>query len=237
VKRHFKPILLAVLIGGMLLAVALLPLGDWLAAGIAWIETHRTLAWLVYVTAYILATILVIPGSILTLAAGFVFGLPLGLVLVSAGSVAGAAAAFLIGRFLARDWVAQRTQKIPSFSALDRATRHEGFVIVLLARLSPLFPFNLLNYGLALTAVRFRDYLLASWIGMLPGTVLYVYLGTAAKDLAQLTSGNIEGGIAGRVLLIAGLAATVVLTVLITRKATQTLAQHLERELDPGTEG
>src|SRR5690606_8718943 len=144
------------------------------------------LSWLAFIATYIVAAVLVVPGSVLTLGAGFVFGLPLGIVLVSVGSVLGAAAAFLVGRFFARDWVADRVARLPRFRALDSATRHDGFVIVCLARLSPLFPFNLLNYGLGLTGVRFRDYFFATWIGMLPATTLYVYVGTLAKDLTDL---------------------------------------------------
>ncbi len=229
-REQVKPISLAVMVVGMLVAVVLLPVAAWLTLGITWVETHPTLAWIAYVATYIVATVLVIPASILTLAAGFVFGLPLGVVLVSIGSVLGASAAFLVGRFFARDWVAKRIASLPRFRALDQATRHEGFVIVFLTRLSPLFPFNLINYGLALTSVRFKDYFLASWIGMLPATILYVYIGSVAKDLTELTSGGVQGGVVGRVLLFVGLAATVLLTIIITRKATRTLAQHLERE-------
>ncbi len=229
-REQVKPISLAVMVVSMLVAVVLLPVAAWLTLGITWVETHPTLAWIAYVATYIVATVLVIPASILTLAAGFVFGLPLGVVLVSIGSVLGASAAFLVGRFFARDWVAKRIASLPRFRALDQATRHEGFVIVFLTRLSPLFPFNLINYGLALTSVRFRDYFLASWIGMLPATILYVYIGSVAKDLTELTSGGVQGGVVGRVLLFVGLAATVLLTIIITRKATRTLARHLERE-------
>ena len=229
-RQQVKPISLAVMVVGMLVAVVLLPVAEWLTLGITWVETHPTLAWIAYVATYIVATVLVIPASILTLAAGFVFGLPLGVVLVSIGSVLGASAAFLVGRFLAREWVATRIAGWPRFRALDHATRDDGFVIVLLTRLSPLAPYNLINYGLALTSVRFRDYFLASWIGMLPVTILYVYIGSVAKDLTELTSGDVQGGRAGSVLLFVGLAATVLLTIVITRKATRTLSQYLERE-------
>jgi uncharacterized membrane protein YdjX (TVP38/TMEM64 family) len=218
------------MVAGMLLAVALLPVAEWLALGVDWIQSHRTLAWIVFVVSYIVATVFVVPAFILTLAAGFVFGLPIGVVLVSTGSVLGASAAFLVGRFFARDWVAARIANLPRFQALDQATRHEGFLIVFLTRLSPLFPFNLINYGLALTSVHFRDYFFASWIGMLPVTILYVYIGSAAKDLAELTSGDVQGGTAGQILLFIGLAATLVLTIIITRKATSTLSQHLAAE-------
>jgi uncharacterized membrane protein YdjX (TVP38/TMEM64 family) len=231
-RQQAKPIGLAVMIVSMLVAVLLLPVTEWLTLGIAWIETHPTLAWIAYVATYIVATVLVIPASILTLAAGFVFGLPLGVVLVSIGSVLGASAAFLVGRFFVREWVVKRIAGWPRFRALDRATRHDGFVIVLLTRLSPLVPFNLINYGLALTSVRFRDYFLASWIGMLPVTLVYVYIGSVAKALTQLTSGGAQSGMAGHVLLFVGLTATVLLMIIITRKATRTLSQHLEREPD-----
>lgn len=232
--KHLKPLILAGALLSLLTIVALSPVAEWLTAGVAWIRTHPRAAEIAFVGAYILASVLVVPGSILTLAAGFVFGLVMGVVLVSAGSVLGAAAAFLVGRFFARDWVAQRVQRLPRFRALDAATRHDGFLIVLLARLSPLFPFNLLNYALGLTAVKFRDYFIATWIGMLPATILYVYVGTLAKDLTDLTAGNLERGPWQLVLLAAGLVATIVLTVLITRKASRTLAAHLENEARHG---
>jgi uncharacterized membrane protein YdjX (TVP38/TMEM64 family) len=227
-KRGPKALLFAVILVVLAAAVALLPVREWLILGISWIDAHRTQAWIAYVLAYVVATVLLMPGSILTVPAGFVFGLPLGVVLVSAGSVLGAACAFGVGRFFAREWVAARVARLPRFKALDRATRNQGFVIVLLARLSPLFPFNLLNYGLGVTGVRFRDYILASWIGMLPGTVLYVYLGTLAQDLTQLTTGQVEGGWPGRALFVAGFVATLILTVLVTRKATRALGTHLQ---------
>lgn len=226
---RLKSLFLVLLLAALLAAGAVLPLPDGLSAAVDWIDGRGALAWAVYVLAYIVATVLLVPGSVLTLAAGFLFGLPLGVALVSAGSVLGAASAFLVGRFFARDWVAERTRPKPSFRALDKAIAGAGFTVVLLARLSPLFPFNLLNYGLGLSAVRFRDYVLASWIGMLPATVVYVYIGTLAKDLAQLSIGQFDAGWASRGLLIAGFVATVVLVVLIARKASQALARHLQR--------
>jgi uncharacterized membrane protein YdjX (TVP38/TMEM64 family) len=226
-KNSVRALILGGLIALLATLVWLAPVGEWLTSGVAWIQGHGRLAWGVFIGVYIIATVAVVPGTILTLAAGLLFGLPLGVALVSAGSVLGAAAAFLVGRFLAREWIAQRVASRPSFRALDAATRHEGFLIVLLARLSPLFPFNLLNYGLGLTAVRFRDYFFASWIGMLPATIVYVYLGSLAANIAELASGEIEGGLATQTLLIAGFVATVLLTVLITRKATGVLRAHL----------
>ncbi len=227
---RLRLVALLALVAAVVAVVVWLPIAEWLAVGVAWVDAHPTWAWPVYVVSYVLATVLALPGSVLTLAAGFVFGLPLGVALTSIASVTGATCAFLVGRYIARDWVQQRIATNKTVAALDAATRHEGFVIVFLARLSPAFPFNVLNYGLALTAVRLRDFVLASWIGMLPGTVLYVYLGAAAGDLRQLLSGDVDSGLAGRVLLIGGLIATAVLTAVITRKATRALARHLETE-------
>ena len=226
-KRH-RAALLAVALAALASAAALLPVREWFTAAVAWTGDHGTIAWLAFLATYVVATVLVVPGSILTLAGGFLFGLPLGVALVSAGSVLGAAAAFLIGRFLARDWVAERIESLPRFHALDIATRRDGFMIVLLARLSPLFPFNLLNYGLGLTGVPFRDYVLASWLGMLPITVLYVYVGSLAKNLTELTRGELGNGRLTVALLAVGLVATAVLTVLVTRRANQTLRTLLE---------
>jgi len=223
-------IVLVALVATIVASVLYLPITAWLQAGVDWISTHPRLSWPAYLGAYVLATVLALPGSVLTLAAGFAFGLPVGVALTSAASVAGACCAFLVGRYLARAWVYSKLEAYPTFKALDAATRHEGFVIVLLARLSPAFPFNMLNYGLALTAVRFRDYALASWIGMFPGTVLYIYIGAAAGDLSQLLAGDVDSGLAGRVLLFGGLIATVILTMVITRKAGQALNRHLKSD-------
>ena len=223
-----KPLLLALLIAAMLAAATLLPVREWLTLALIWSESHRYFAWFLFIAVYLVATVLVVPGTILTLAAGFAFGLPMGAVLVSAGSLAGAGAAFLVGRFFARDWVAGRISRWRTFDALDKAAGDEGFVIVLLSRLSPLFPFNLLNYAFGLTAVRFWDYVLASWIGMAPAIVLYVYIGSAARSVTELAQGKFEAGTGGAVLLATGLVATLILTIFITRKATTTLARHVE---------
>ncbi len=227
-SRHLKPLSLVIALAALATAVYVLPVGDLLTTALEWIESNRTVAWAVYILGYIVATVLLIPGSIITVAAGFIFGLPLGVAVVSAGSVLGATAAFLLGRSLVRAWVEERIRHLPRFGALDNATRTSGFSVVLLARLSPLFPFNLLNYGLGLTGVSLRDFFFASWIGMLPGTILYVYIGTLANDLAFIATGDFDAGPAGTVLLSAGLIATAVLTILLTRKATRLLNTRLE---------
>ncbi len=216
----------AVVLALLAIAAFALPISEWLTALIEWIGANKGISWLVFIFVYIFATVLLLPGSLLTLSAGFLFGLPLGFVLVSAGSVIGACCAFLLGRYFARDWVAQKIAGNAKFNALDNAVRDKGFVIVLLTRLSPVFPFNLLNYALGITGVKFRSYALASWLGMIPGTVLFVYLGSAAQNLAEIFSGEAASG--NNWLLYVGLVATLILTVLITRFATQALNTELE---------
>jgi uncharacterized membrane protein YdjX (TVP38/TMEM64 family) len=167
--------------------------------------------------------VLFVPGSLLTLGAGFVFGVAKGTVIVSVGSTAGAAAAFIVARSLAHDWVARRIARRPTLSAIGRAVETEGFKIVLLTRLSPVFPFNLLNYAYGLTSVPFSTYVLASWIGMLPGTIMYVYLGSAANSLAALVSGEAPRSASQQALFVLGLAATVAVVLIVTRRARRAL--------------
>jgi uncharacterized membrane protein YdjX (TVP38/TMEM64 family) len=176
-----------------------------------------------FVLGYVLACVAFVPGAVLTLAAGALFGLVRGTVYVFGGAVLGSTAAFLVARHLARKAVARRLARDPRFAAIDRAVAHEGLKIVLLLRLSPVFPFNLLNYALGLTSVTLRDYVFAS-VGMIPGTVLYVYYGTALGSLARIAAGERpEYGRGGVALLAAGLVATVLVTWLITRLARRAL--------------
>jgi uncharacterized membrane protein YdjX (TVP38/TMEM64 family) len=204
-------------------AVAFLPVKDVLIGILDWTRAMGLGGAAVFVLVYAAACVLFLPGSLLTLGAGFAFGLVGGTLAAIAGSLLGCSAAFLLGRTVLRRWVESRSRAHPRFRALDEAVGKEGFKIVLLSRLSPVFPFNLLNYAFGVTRVGFRDYFLASWIGMFPGTLLYVYLGAAAKDLTALAAGRIEGGTARHVLLAVGLAATVAVTLLITRIARRTL--------------
>lgn len=178
-----------------------------------------------YVVFYILACVLFLPGSVLTVGAGVLFGLLPGVLLTLAGATLGATGAFLVGRYLAREWVERRLEGAPKFKALDRAVAAEGFKIVFLARLSPVIPFNLLNYGLGLTQVRLKDYFFASLFGIIPGTTLYVYLGSLARDLATAGSGARSRSPAVWALDILGFAATVAVVVYVTRLAARALGR------------
>jgi uncharacterized membrane protein YdjX (TVP38/TMEM64 family) len=209
-------------VAAVIAALVFLPVKQYLADFAGWV---RGLGWwgpFVFGAVYAAAA-LAFPGSVLTLGAGFAFGVVLGTVVVSLSSVTTASVAFWLGRTLARGWVEGRVAANPKFRALDQAVAENGFKIVLLTRLSPAFPFTVLNYAYGLTKVRFRDYFLASWVGMLPGTVLYVYLGTAIHDVADLAAGGGERTPGQKALFWAGLAVTAVVTVLVTRIARDAL--------------
>jgi len=179
-----------------------------------------------FVVLYVAATVLFLPGSVLTLGAGVVFGLGKGAVIVSLSATLGATAAFLVGRYLARGWVARKIGGNEKFNAIDEAVAREGWKIVGLTRLSPVFPFNLLNYAFGLTRVSLRDYVLASWIGMMPGTVMYVYLGSLAGDLAGAGRGQTASTRAEWALYAVGLLATIAVTVYVTRVARRALQKR-----------
>ncbi len=186
----------------------------------------------VFILAYVVSTVALLPGSILTLAAGFVYGPVWGLAIASPASVAGATCAFLLGRTLLRNWAEEKVGGSARAQAIDAAIEREGFKLVLLLRLSPLFPFNLLNYALSLTRVRTGTYVLASFLGMLPGTAMYVYLGSLAPAAAELSSASRGGGATRTTLYVVGLLATVAVVVIGTRAARRALDTELE-----GSEG
>lgn len=219
---------LAIVLVGLVIAAFTLPIVDWLAAFFAWVQANPAIAWAVFIVFYVSAVVLMLPGSILTLGAGYLFGLGYGFVIVSFASTVGATCAFLVGRFFAREWVAGKLSAMPRFSALDRAVGARGALVVLLTRLSPAFPFTLLNYALGLTQVPLKTYVLVSWLGMMPGTLLYVYLGSIAQNVTAVFSGELAASPVGNTLLYVGLAATLALTVLITRFASGALDQHLD---------
>ena len=188
-----------------------------------WVNGLGVWGPIVFILGYAAGVVAFVPASILTLAAGAIFGIGLGVLYVFIAAVLGSAAAFLISRYLARGAIERRLTGNARFAAIDRAVGAQGRRIVFLLRLSPVFPFTLLNYALGLTRVRFADYLIAS-VGMLPGTLLYVYYGKLAGDVAALAGGApVQKGAGYYAVLILGLVATVVVTVLVTRTARNAL--------------
>ncbi len=170
---------------------------------------ERLLTWQLppgfYVATYVGATVLALPGTALTLAAGAWFGVGAGSVWTWLGATLGAFAAFAVARWLAADWVQQwlhrRGDRLASFS---QNLTTKGFWLVLSVRLAPVFPFNLTNYALGLTPVAVRDYLLATAIGIVPGTVVYTWLGAAGRSAL---TGGARGSLVGALLALAALSA------------------------------
>jgi uncharacterized membrane protein YdjX (TVP38/TMEM64 family) len=197
--------------------------GGYLYGFAAWLQGLGAWGPIAFIAGYVAATLAFAPGSILTLAAGALFGIGPGVMYVFIAAVLGSSGAFLVSRYLARPAIERRIAGDPRFAAIDRAIGTSGLKIVLLLRLSPVFPFNLLNYALGLTQVRFVDYLVAS-IGMLPGTLLYVYYGKLAGDVAALAGGvKTQRDAGSTIVLVLGLLATVVVTTLVTRTARRAL--------------
>ncbi len=203
-------------------------LGGYIPAFAQWVDGLGVWGPVVFILGYAAATVAFIPGSLLTLAAGAIFGLAEGSIIVFIGATLGASLAFLVARYLARGAVERRIADNPKFAAIDGAVAKEGFKIVALLRLAPVFPFNLMNYGLGLTKVRFWHYVAAS-IGMIPGTFLYVYYGKALGSLAAVAGGaEVERGLAGWITFGVGLLAAVAVAVYVGRIAKRALEQEVE---------
>ncbi len=209
-------------------AIGLLPYADWASHLAERARQAGAIGVLVFFVVYVISTVALLPGSILTLAIGFAYGPVWGLAIASPASVAAATCAFLLGRTLLRGWAERRVANAARIQAIDTAITREGFKLVALLRLSPLFPFSLLNYALSLTRVRLGTYVLASFIGMLPGTALYVYLGSLAPAAAELSSAARSGGTLRIVIYTVGLVATVAAVVIGTRAARRAIETNVE---------
>ncbi len=226
-RGHGKTI--GLLVGMVVVVAVVLTLGKQAAGYLPqfaeWVKSLGFWGPVAFIVGYAVATVAFVPGSVLTLAAGAIFGLWQGTGFVFIGATLGATLAFLVSRYGARDWVEKRIRGHQRFEAIDRAVGKDGLKVVTLLRLSPVFPFNLLNYALGLTRVRLGHYV-AACLGMLPGTFLYVYYGFTAGSLAQAVSD--DGSARGAefwVFVGAGLLATVIVTVFVTRRARRALEE------------
>lgn len=189
----------------------------------AWVDGLGLWGPLVFIAGYAAAVVAFAPGSVLTLAAGAIFGILEGTIYVFIAATLGATGAFIVSRYVARRAIERKLSGDRRFAAIDDAVGAQGRRIVFLLRLSPVFPFNLLNYALGLTKVRLGDYVLAS-VGMIPGTLLYVYYGKLAGDVAALAGGAApERGAEYYAVLGIGLIATLIVTVFVTRLARRAL--------------
>ena len=174
-------IALVAIVIALFLVMRFLPVREWLRSFNDWVGQMGIAGIFIFIGVYAVATVLMAPGSILTIGAGFAFGLWKGFLAISAGATFGASLAFLVARFIAREKIEAIARRNETFRKIDNAIGKEGAMLIFLLRLSPVIPFNLSNYFYGLTAVRFWPYVLASWIGMMPGTFLYVYIGAAGK--------------------------------------------------------
>lgn len=226
VKRLVAAIAIIVV---LVAAVRLLPVYDWTTRFVETLQGAGFRGVAIFFAAYIAATLVFIPGALLTLVAGFVYGPLWGLALASPSSVAGATCAFLLGRTLLSGVLARRFERAPRVDAVRRALEHEGFTIVLLLRLSPVIPFAVLNYLLSLTRVRLSHYVGGSFLGMLPATAVYAYLGSIASTALDVAAGAESAGPWRIALSGAGAAATLAALVIVTRTARRALDDGLAR--------
>lgn len=236
-STRMRGLLGVILVVGILVAIWSLPLDQWLDSAGAWTEEKPLAGRAIFIAAFIAGSILMLPGSLLCMSGGYLFGLYGGVPLVSIGSAIGAAGACAISRRFARGWLHRRFDGDARFHAIDRAIESKAFTIVVLTRLSLLIPFNVLNMLYGLTRVPVSTLALGTWVGMLPAVVLYVYVGSIARNVDQLLSGELQTGLAGKLLFVAGLVAVIVATFVIHRTATRELRRELDNaELDPARE-
>ncbi|KMS98740.1 hypothetical protein BVRB_3g069200 [Beta vulgaris subsp. vulgaris] len=221
--------LLLLLLAAIATACFTLPVEKLLKDFLVWVELNLG-SWgpLVLAVAYIPLTILAVPASVLTLGGGYLYGLLLGFVADSIGATLGATAAFLLGRTIGRSYVISRIKDYPKFRAVAIAIQRSGFKIVLLLRLVPLLPFNMMNYLLSVTPVPLWEYVLASWLGMMPITLALVYAGTTLKDLSDITHGWHEFSPSHWAYLIVSILVSVILMVCVTKVAKTALEKALD---------
>src|SRR5437588_10860652 len=214
-----------VILIGLLLAARFLPVQQWLRSFNDWVGKMGLAGIFIFIAVYAAATVLLAPGAILTIGAGFAFGLWKGFLAVSAGATLGAALAFLVARFIARDKVEAIAKGNEKFRKIDNAIGKQGAKLIFLLRLSPAIPFNLSNYFYGLTGVKFWPYVLVSWIGMIPGTFLYVYIGTAGKAAASVAAGGeaMKHGWQYWTFMSVGLVATIMVAIWVTKIARDAL--------------
>ena len=224
-NKWWKFIVAAIVIAAFVVGVKHLGIQQRLQGVLQWIHDLGPAAPVAYILFYAVSCIFAIPGSVLTLAGGFLFGIGAGAIYVSIGATLGATLAFLVGRYLLRGWIVEKIGGNLKFRALDEAVAREGWKIVLLVRLCPIFPFPVTNYGFGITRVSAREYVLASWIGMLPAMVVLVYIGSLAGSLANLGAGGRTRTPLEWTLYGAGLLMTVIVTIYITRVAKRALEE------------
>lgn len=203
---------------------------DWLNQMVRWMETIQAagwMGWLLFIGLYAASCVFFVPGSILTLGAGVVYGFWCGIFLVLVGNGVGALLSLLIMRYLLRDWAEKYFARTPKMRALQTAVEKEGWKIVCLTHLSPIMPFSLINCALGLTNISVGEFLLATEIGSIPSTCIYVYLGTFLGSLAKIGSEMRHHSLLEWLFQGTGLIVTIAVTIYISRLASQTLKKQI----------
>jgi uncharacterized membrane protein YdjX (TVP38/TMEM64 family) len=226
-KARYKLILWILLFAGIITVLILLPIKHCLLIILEWTQGVGIWGPVIVAGLYAVGAILFLPGSFLTMATGFLFKVVLGTITVSVGSTIGACAAFMIARTFGRKWIAARIVKSRKFTAFDHAVKRHAFKVILLTRLSPAFPYNMLNYAFGLTKIEFWKYALGSWIGMIPPTIMYTYFGSGLRSLTEIATGNPEKSGTERIFFWAGLAVTIAATLFIANLARKALQQEM----------
>ncbi|MBI5247788.1 MAG: TVP38/TMEM64 family protein [Elusimicrobia bacterium] len=204
-------------------------MADFLQHALAYVAALGAAGWALFIVLYAACCVFFLPVSPLTFGAGAAYGLGRGFLLVWCGASLGAGVSFFIGRRWLRAWVEKKLARHPRFAAIDAAVSAGGARIVLLTRLAPVFPFATLNYAYGLTRVKFRDYLLASVAGMVPGTLFFVYLGAAAGAAFKSGAEGKARTAAEWAYFAFGLLATAAVVALVGREANRELAKHEKR--------
>jgi uncharacterized membrane protein YdjX (TVP38/TMEM64 family) len=180
--RYLKIAALVLVVAFFVLAIRFLPVGIWVDHFKTYVRGIGPIGYVLYVLAYVVSCILLIPAIALTLGAGAIFGFAAGSFIVIIGATLGASAAFLLGRTIFRRHVEKRIASNQKMAAIDRAIARKGTKIMLLMRISGFPPFTWVNYALGLTGVKFVPYLLTTLFGIIPGTLAFVYAGAAGAD-------------------------------------------------------
>lgn len=214
-----------------IVAMFTLPIASWSAAIIDRVQGAGLLGVAVFAVIYVAATLAFLPGSMLTAGAGFAYGVVVGTLIVAPVSTLAATLAFVLARTVARDWAERRVAAHPRSARLRHALEAHSFRLIVLLRLSPLVPISVLNYALGLSGVRTRDYVVASFLGMLPGTIVSVYLGSLVPSISALAAGDLpSGGPWKTMLYAAGLVCSIVVAIVVTRMAQRELHDQLTDE-------
>jgi len=205
---------------------------DYLLDSIEWVQHHGVVGMLWFVVLYSLTCVFFLPGSILTLGAGAIYGFWIGTLIVTISSAVGAAASFLIARYLAHGWIQRKLGHTRRFHALERAVGKEGWKIILISRISPIVPHSLVSYAAGLTNISFWRFTIASFLGFLPLSAAYAYIGALLGDALRVHASLAPHDPVSWTFYIAGLIVTIVVVILVARAATKAWKQYVPEKED-----